>query len=166
MKDETSFTKAYRAHYAYIYSMLGRYVADVAMREDLTQQTFLKAWLHEESFRGDSSYRTWLTRIAINTALSFLTSQKLKPEYFAFKDVDPNEVYTMADTLSEVITAQEMHNLSAALDHLPPAFKTILNLQFTDNLSYQEIATHLNIPVGTVRSRLNRAKNLLKDILQ
>lgn len=165
MKDD-EFDETYRTHRSYIYWMIGRYVADIAIAEDLTQNTFIKAWLARHTFRGDSSYRTWLTAIAINTALNFLVHQKIRPEYFAYKDLDPDQVYTFSDTLSQTINAQEMNRLYAALNLLPEDMRATIVLRVLHDLDYKEIADHLKIPIGTVRSRLHRAKYLLRDILQ
>ncbi len=166
MNDKISFDQSYRAHRSYVYWMIGRFIADVAITEDLTQNTFLKAWVHRHTFRGDSSYKTWLTRIAINTALNFLVHQKIRPEYFAYRNLDPDQVYAFGDTLSQTINAQEMNKLYTAINQLPEEMKAAVILRVLYELDYKEIADYLKIPIGTVRSRLYRAKYFLKDILQ
>lgn len=160
---EQEFTQHYLANRNYVYYIVGRYVSDCATKEDLVQHTFLKAWVRRYTFRGDSTYRTWLTRIAINTCLSFLVHKSRK-----YKNYDSNYLLleSASNTLQEVISLEEVQIIYDAIAGLDSKYQQIVVLAIIYQLPYEEIAQALEIPIGTVRSRLSRARYLLKEVLR
>lgn len=168
MDERQTFEKNYRENWGKIYHMIGRFVSDAATVEDLTQHTFLRAWVKRQTFRGESSYRTWLTSIAINSALNHIKYQKCRPKYLQVEqyDQDINQFSDGINTLTRVITAQEMDHLFKAIGQLPNDMQMPLVLSVIYEHSYEEIALALEIPIGTVRSRIHRARYALKELLK
>lgn len=165
MDDRQLFEQNFRENRSKIYHMIGHYISDAATIEDLTQHTFLKAWVKRQSFRGESSYNTWLTSIAINTALTHLQYQKIRPRSTKF-DQDINTYSDGIDTLRCVITNDEFDRIFKAISSLSPTLHAPVVLNIIYGLSYDEVAQTLGIPLGTVRSRIHRARFLLKDLLR
>lgn len=162
--DAKQFEKEYKLNRRKIYYMIGRYISDACTIEDLTQHTFMKAWLYRETFRGDSSYTTWLHRIAINTALNHLKDRWERKGCFD----DKRDVEACGDaksTLATVISDDELTRLEQAICKLPEGSKDVVVLNIIHGYSYDECAAALGIPIGTVRSRLHRARFMLKDLL-
>lgn len=149
-----------------IYRAIAQYVTEAATIEDLVQITFLKAYIARETFKGQSAYSTWLYRIAINTALTFL--QKTKREV-PLNCYDPDLIDNLPDaytTEEMAITQEEMKRIYQSVNDLPSMFKEALVLHVIYGKPYEEVADRLNIPVGTVRSRIYRARFLLKERLR
>jgi len=130
---------------------------------DVSQDVFLKAYKNIRSFRGDCAFSTWLHRIAINVSRNFLRSaraRKTVPEadvlektlLFEAKEISPEQA---------VIQKEAVNRLLDALSELPPEYKETLVLRMAQDLSYSEIADILDVPIGTVRSRLSKARELL-----
>jgi RNA polymerase sigma-70 factor (ECF subfamily) len=136
---------------------------DLQLAEDAAQETFLQAWLHLSSYRPQTSLRSWLYRIAVNAATDMLRKQKrILPsdlEDLQLKDSEPGP--------EAVFSQQErMALVQKAVLSLPDACRAVLVLREYEGMSYHEIADALAIPVGTVMSRLNYARKLLKDKLE
>ncbi len=142
-----------------IYRMCG----DTQVAEDAAQETFIRAWLDLGSFRPQALLRNWLYRIAINAAIDMLRKEKrILPgdmEDFHLKDPQPGP-----ETL--FLREERTALVQKAILSLPDASRAVLVLREYEGLSYHEIADALDIPVGTVMSRLNYARSLLKDRLE
>lgn len=168
MDERQEFDKNYKINKNKIYRMIARYISDVATIEDLTQNTFVKAWLGRESFRGDSSYYTWLCSIAINTAIDYIAKHKPRLHSFSCdrlkEDMDtyPAESF---DTLDNLVIDEQVAIIWAAIEKLPRKLHDPLVLFAIYELSYEQIADSMGIPVGTVRSRIHRARFELKQLL-
>lgn len=147
-----------------IFSLIGRYVRDADEVQDVAQEAFIKAYKALPRFRGDSAFYTWLYRIAINTAKNHLVSRSRRPpgsdvevadaEYYegggALRDLDTPENAFFGEELKAVI--------ERAISELPADLRTAVTLREFDSMSYEDIAEIMDCPVGTVRSRIFRAR--------
>jgi RNA polymerase sigma-70 factor (ECF subfamily) len=150
-----------------IFSLIGRYVRDADEVQDVAQEAFIKAYKALPRFRGDSAFYTWLYRIAINTAKNHLVSRSRRPpnsdvevadaEYYdgggALRDLDTPENSYFGEELKAVI--------ERAITQLPADLRTAVTLREFDSMSYEGIAEIMNCPVGTVRSRIFRAREAI-----
>ncbi len=155
-----------------IIGLIGRYIRDSAEVYDVAQEAFIKAYRALPNFRGDSAFYTWLYRIAINTAKNHLVSQSRRPpgsdvevedaEYYggseSLKDIDTPENNLFRDELKAVV--------DRAIGQLPEDLRTAVTLREMDGLSYEEIAEVMECPVGTVRSRIFRAREAIEKAMQ
>lgn len=154
--------------------LLSRFIRDPAEVEDITQETFIKAYRALPSFRGDSAFYTWLYRIGVNTAKNFLVSQGRKlPATVNGFGTEEMENFEGADQLREVNTPeselmgkQVAQTVNQALAALPEELRTAIILREIEGLSYEEIADIMNCPIGTVRSRIFRAREAVADKLR
>jgi RNA polymerase sigma-70 factor (ECF subfamily) len=161
--DRNAFNELVCMHAQGVMNVIFRMCGDVHLAEDAAQEAFIRAWLHLGSFRVDSSLRNWLYRIALNTATDMLRKDKrIEPgdlEDFHLPDPQPGPEGTY---LQDERTAL----VQAAIASLPEASRVVLVLKEYGELSYREIAEALYIPIGTVMSRLNYARRLLKEKLE
>lgn len=161
--DRNAFNELVRIHARGVMNVIYRMCGNAQVAEDAAQETFIRAWSHLGSFRVDSSLRNWLYRIALNAATDMLRKEKhILPndmDDFSFADPQPGPegVY-----LQEERTAL----VQAAIQSLPDASRAVLVLKEYEGLSYREIADALDIPIGTVMSRLNYARKTLKEKLE
>ncbi len=154
-----------------IQRLIGRMVRDVDLVEDIAQETFIRAYRALHQFRGDSQFYTWLYRIAVNTSKKFLLELKRDPTVSenAFKpDDESNETSwsgnePMADETPEsVLAAKEIATaVNLALEVLPDDLRQALTLREIEGLSYEEISELMSCPIGTVRSRIFRAREAI-----
>lgn len=147
-----------------ILAIVGRYVKDNGEVHDVVQETFIKAYRALANFRGDSAFYTWIYRIAINTAKNHLVARGRRPPSRDV-DMDEAEFYSGADSLRDIDTPENQLMkdqleavVHAAIRALPEDLRTAVTLREMDGLSYEEIAEVMNCPVGTVRSRIFRAR--------
>jgi len=153
--------------------LINRFVRNSAEAEDLTQEAFIKAYRALPAFRGDSAFYTWLYRIGINTAKNHLLAQgRRAPTSTAF-DAEEAEAFEDASLLHEVATPenelmskQVVEVVNASLQQLPEDLRTALTLREIEGLSYEEIASVMNCPIGTVRSRIFRAREVVATNLR
>ena len=150
-----------------IQRLIGRMVRDVDLVEDIAQETFIRAYRALHQFRGDAQFYTWLYRIAVNTAKKFLLELKHDPtvseSFLANDDEDETSRKKNEPTADEgpesILAAKEIAAVvNAAMDDLPEDLRQAVTLREIEGLSYEEIATAMNCPVGTVRSRIFRAR--------
>lgn len=154
--------------------LLSRFVRDPAEVEDIAQETFIKAYRALASFRGDSAFYTWLYRIGVNTAKNFLVSQGRKqPVTITGFDAEEAKNFEGAGQLREVNTPeselmgkQVAQTVNQALEALPEELRTAITLREIEGLSYEEIADIMNCPIGTVRSRIFRAREAVAEKLR
>jgi len=146
-----------------------RYVRNPAEAEDIAQEAFIKAYRALPQFRGDSAFYTWLYRIAINTAKNAVVSRDRSPiEYNIDRNDATEESYDMQGRMKDsetpeglVLTDEIRRTVNAAIEALPEDLKTAIVLRELDGLSYEEIAAAMDCPVGTVRSRIFRAREAI-----
>lgn len=153
-----------------IQRLIGRMVRDVDLVEDICQETFIRAYRALHQFRGDAQFYTWLYRIAVNTAKKFLLELKNDPtvsESFLANDDDDETSWrknepTADDGPESILAAKEIAAVvNAAMDDLPVDLRQAVVLREIEGLSYEEIAVAMNCPVGTVRSRIFRAREAI-----
>ncbi len=155
-----------------IVSVVHRYVRDTADVHDVVQEAFIKAYRALENFRGDSAFYTWMYRIAINTAKNHLISRGRRPPATDV-DVDDAEHFAGNDNLQDFDTPESSlfcDQLQAAVENaisqLPEDLRTAVTLREMEGLSYEEIASIMECPVGTVRSRIFRAREAIDKVVK
>ena len=146
-----------------------KFVKDVQIAEDIVQDSFIKAFNALESFREDSSFYTWIYRITVNTSKNFLVSKKRKSELLnsdlseeASYEVEPVETYSPEDLLQ---ATQLKKVITETIDQLGEDTRIALTLRELDGLSYEQIADVVNCPVGTVRSRIFRGREVIDEAI-
>jgi RNA polymerase sigma-70 factor (ECF subfamily) len=155
-----------------ILKLIMRYVRDPSEALDVAQEAFLKAYRAIRSFRGDSAFYTWLYRIAINTAKNHIVAAGRKPTYYDLdlQDSDNNEVFAKLkdiDTPEHLALTEELRQtVSKAIQDLPEDLRTAILLREIEGLSYEDIAQTMECPVGTVRSRIFRAREAIDKKLK
>jgi len=162
--DKRAFDLLFGRYQHKILNLVGRYLRDPQEVEDVTQEAFIKAFKALPRFRGESAFYTWLYRIAINTAKNHLVAKSRRPPGTDV-DVSDAEFMDSADLLRESESpdaALARDELSAAIDEaiaqLPDDLRSAVTLREFDGLSYEQIAEIMDCPVGTVRSRIFRAR--------
>lgn len=167
--DQRAFELLMIKYQRRIQRLIGRMVRDVDLVEDIAQETFIRAYRALHQFRGDAQFYTWLYRIAVNTAKKALVDIKRNPvlseNSLRERDDEDNETFSIGNDLTNdetpetLFAAKEIaETVSAAMQELPQELRQALTLREIDGLSYEEIAEVMNCPIGTVRSRIFRAR--------
>ena len=155
--------------------LLSQFIRDAAEVEDVAQETFIKAYRALPSFRGDSAFYTWLYRIGINTAKNFLVTQGRRAPTMtsAGFDIEDAENFEEGSQLremntpeSELMSKQIAETVNQTLQELPEELRKAITLREIEGISYEEIATIMNCPIGTVRSRIFRAREIIAEKLR
>lgn len=149
--------------------LLSRLIRDPAEIEDVSQEAFIKAYRALGNFRGESAFYTWLYRIAVNTAKNYLAAQGRRPATVSeFSGGEDGESFSAADVVEDVATPeaallsrQVAETVNSAVEALPAELKTAITLREIEGLTYEEIAEAMNCPIGTVRSRIFRAREAI-----
>lgn len=165
--DKSAFDVLVLRYQQKVLKLVARYVRDAMEAEDVTQEAFIKAYRALPAFRGDSAFYTWLYRIAINTAKNALVSSKRRPlDYdLDLQDSSQQELHArLKDTATPehlLLTEEIRATVNGAMAELPEDLRTAIVLREIDGLSYEEIAAAMDCPVGTVRSRIFRAREAI-----
>ncbi len=167
--DQQAFALLVAKYQRRIFRLVSRFVRDPAAAEDVAQETFLRAYRAIGRFRGDSQFYTWLYRIAVNTAKRNAIAGQRSPilqESATFTDGEETfsreQQLTTMDTPEAVMASREIADtVNAAMDALPEELRTAIALREIEGLSYDEIAQLMRCPVGTVRSRIFRAREAI-----
>lgn len=169
--DQRAFELLVIKYQRRIQRLISRMVRDVDLVEDIAQETFIRAYRALPQFRGDAQFYTWLYRIAVNTAKKFLLDFKRDPtvSQSSFKqDEDGDETSwagtepTSSETPESVLAAKEVAEaVNAALEALPHDLRQALTLREIEGLNYEDISEVMNCPIGTVRSRIFRAREAI-----
>ena len=153
--------------------LLGRMIRDPAEVEDVAQEAFIKAYRALPSFRGDSAFYTWLYRIGINTAKNYLVSQGRRAPTSTELASEDAETMEDADQLRDIDTPDRLlhtkqigDTVNAAMQALPEELRNAIMLREIEGLSYEEIAVVMDCPIGTVRSRIFRAREAISERLR
>jgi len=166
--DAGAFDALVRRYQHKVVKLVLRYVRDPAEAEDIAQEAFIKAYRALPRFRGDSAFYTWLYRIAINTAKNVLASRGRSPIQYEVDRSDDDDHYDVVANLKDTATpealalTEEIRSIvTSAIDALPEDLRTAIQLRELEGLSYEEIAAAMECPVGTVRSRIFRAREAI-----
>lgn len=161
--ERNAFNELVRIHAQGVMNVIYRMCGDAQIAEDAAQETFIQAWLHLASYRPQASLRSWLYRIAVNAATDMLRKEKrILPSALEDLHLQDPQLGPEALFFQEERTAL----VKKAILALPEASRAVLVLREYEGMSYHEIAEALNIPVGTVMSRLNYARKTLRDKLE
>ena len=152
-----------------VHAIIFRYVKDIDEVNDVMQEAFIKAYRALEGFRGESAFYTWLYRIAVNTAKNYLIARNRRPPAFDINVDDSdyseeNKQLHNVDSPENILYRDELQSvINVAIENLPEDLRTALMLREFEGLSYEEIADIMDCPVGTVRSRIFRARESLEE---
>ena len=170
--DKRAFDLLIQKYQHRIVSLVTRYVSDPSEAQDVAQEAFIKAYRAIKRFRGDSAFYTWLYRIAINTAKNWIVAKNRRPPSSDIDAVDA-EQYGISDRLRETSTPENEllreeieRTVFATIANLPEDLRTAIMLREMDGMSYEEIATTMECPIGTVRSRIFRAREAIDEKLK
>jgi RNA polymerase sigma-70 factor (ECF subfamily) len=163
--DKRAFELLVSKYQRKINRLVSRLVRDAAEIEDVTQEAFIKAYRALPQFRGESAFYTWLYRIAINTAKNYLASQGRRAPTTTDNDAEEAETFDDADQLRDINTPESLlmskqvgETVSRAMEALPEELRTAIQLREIEGMSYEDIAAAMDCPIGTVRSRIFRAR--------
>ncbi len=165
--DQSAFGLLVTKYQHRLAKLVSRYVHDSSEVEDVCQEAFIKAYRAIGNFRGDSAFYTWLYRIAVNTAKNYLISQGRRPPK---SDIDADDaIQTEAGSVmretgtpeANALTKELAQTVTEAVEKLPEDLKTAITLREIEGLSYDEIAEVMGCPIGTVRSRIFRARDAI-----
>jgi RNA polymerase sigma-70 factor (ECF subfamily) len=165
--DRTAFDLLVLKYQHRIHKLVSRFVNDPSEAQDVTQDAFIKAYRALRSFRNDSAFYTWMYRIAINTAKNALVAGKRRPIDFNLDAQDPDQYERQSqlregDTPEGILLTEEIRQtVQQAMQDLPDDLRTAITLRELEGLSYEEIAAAMECPVGTVRSRIFRAREAI-----
>jgi RNA polymerase sigma-70 factor (ECF subfamily) len=170
--DKSAFDVLVRKYQHKVVKLISRYIKDPDEALDVSQEAFIKAYRALPNFRGDSAFYTWMYRIAINTAKNYLVAQGRR---LPSVDIEAQEAeqFEGASTLKEFATPERLlqrdeieQTVFSTIEKLPEDLKTAITLREIDGLSYEEIAEAMACPVGTVRSRIFRAREAIEKSLK
>lgn len=169
--DKAAFDLLVRKYQQRVINLVSRFVRDHSEVQDVAQEAFLKAYRAIDKFRGDSAFYTWLYRISVNTAKNFLIAKgRRTPEH----GIDPNDAEHFdgesrlkdIETPENLILTEEIKKMVfSAIEQLPEDLKSAITLRELEGLSYDEIADVMDCPIGTVRSRIFRAREAIDKVL-
>jgi len=170
--DKSAFDPLVQKYQNKIINLISRYVKDPNAARDVAQEAFLKAYRGLEKFRGDSAFYTWLYRIAINTAKNYLVSENRRvpdvgvdaTEAEQFGDNEP--LHEKASPERMLLTDEIRQVVMETIESLPDDLRTAIMLRELEGLSYEEIAQAMGCPIGTVRSRIFRAREAIDKRLR
>jgi len=153
--------------------LLTRFIRDPAEVEDVCQEAFIKAYRALPSFRGDSAFYTWLYRIGINTAKNYLVAMGRRAPTSTEFDSEEAESFEDADQLRDINTPESLmmtrqigDTVNESMAQLPEDLRTAITLREIEGMSYEDIAVIMNCPIGTVRSRIFRAREAISEKLR
>jgi RNA polymerase sigma-70 factor (ECF subfamily) len=170
--DKHAFDLLVRKYQHKLIGLISRYVRSHAECEDIAQESFIRAWRAIGAFRGDSAFYTWLYKIAVNTAKNHLVAQGRRPPSGDI-DVDDAEfmsggerMHDSATPERELMRQEVEQSVFSTVQALPEELRTAITLREVDGLSYDEIAVAMGCPIGTVRSRIFRAREAIDEKLR
>ncbi len=170
--DNTAFDILVKKYQNKVISLVGRYVKDPMIAQDVSQEAFIKAYRAIGNFRGDSAFYTWIYRIAINTAKNYLVAQSRRVPNHGF-DASEAEQYDSGDLLRDqttpldLIATEEIKKvIFDTIENLPDDLRIAITLREIEGMSYEDISAAMDCPIGTVRSRIFRAREAVDKVLQ
>lgn len=170
--DKRAFDLLVAKYQQRIINLVGRFVRNPNDAMDVTQEAFLKAYRALPKFRGDSAFYTWMYRIAVNTAKNYLAVQSRRPleadqDYEEIEQIDSSGVLRDQATPEHMLLRDEIQDtVIRAIEELPEDLRTAITLREVEGLSYEDIAAVMECPIGTVRSRIFRAREAIDKQLK
>ena len=165
--DDRAFDLLVLKYQSRVISTVFKYVKEKHLAEDIAQEAFIKSYKSLDSFREESSFYTWVYRIAVNTAKNYIVSSKRREEIIMTDLSEDNNYYPEKpdiDSPQDILNASELRDLIfATLSSLGEETRTALSLREFDGFSYEQIAEIVNCPVGTVRSRIFRGREMIEE---
>lgn len=171
--DKKAFELLVAKYQRKLMRLVSRLVRDPAEAEDVVQESFIKAYRALPQFRGDSAFYTWLYRIGINTAKNYLVTLGRRAPTSTDADVEEAETFDDGDYLRDINTPESMlatkqiaETVNLAMETLPEELRVAITLREIEGMTYEEIAAVMQCPIGTVRSRIFRAREAIADKLR
>lgn len=170
--DKRAFDLLVRKYQHKVIGLVSRYVKNYAECEDIAQEAFIRAWRAIGSFRGESAFYTWLYKIAVNTAKNHLVAMGRRPptDDIAIDDAvfvpGADRMQESATPERELMRQEIEQTVFSTVQSLPEELRTAITLREVDGLSYEEIAAAMGCPIGTVRSRIFRAREAIDEKLR
>lgn len=165
--DKTAYDALVLKYQSRIVNLVSRFVRNQSDALDVTQEAFLKAYRALPNFRGESAFYTWLYRIAVNTAKNYLAVQARRhadaeQDFDEIEQIEVNNALRDQETPEHLLLSEEIQStIIAAIEKLPEDLRAAITLREIEGLSYEEIATVMDCPIGTVRSRIFRAREAI-----
>jgi len=171
--DKRAFELLVEKYQRKLARLLSRFIRDPAEVEDVTQEAFIKAYRALPAFRGDSAFYTWLYRIGINTAKNYLMAMGRRAPTSTEVEAEEAEGYEEGEQLRDINTPESVllsneiaKTVNATIERLPEELRTAIQLREIEGMSYEEIAKVMDCPIGTVRSRIFRAREAIAGELR
>jgi RNA polymerase sigma-70 factor (ECF subfamily) len=173
-KDQAAYAELMKRYKKPVYHMVLKMVRNVDDAEDLTIEAFSKAFKSLHRFKKDYTFSTWLFRIATNNAIDFIRKKKLRTVSIHNSYTDDNGEAVAMDIEDEgtltpqdlAIKKQRIELMRMFVDKLPAKYQRLVKLRYFQELSYEEIATELEAPLGTIKAQLHRSRELMKELIQ
>ena len=171
--DKQAFEMLVEKYQRKLARLLSRFIRDPAEVEDVTQEAFIKAYRALPAFRGDSAFYTWLYRIGINTAKNYLMAMGRRAPTSTEVEADEAEGFEEGEQLRDINTPESMllsneiaQTVNATIEQLPEELRTAIQMREIEGMSYEDIAKAMDYPIGTVRSRIFRAREAIAEQLR
>jgi RNA polymerase sigma-70 factor (ECF subfamily) len=171
--DKQAFELLVEKYQRKLARLLSRFIRDPAEVEDVTQEAFIKAYRALPAFRGDSAFYTWLYRIGINTAKNYLMAMGRRAPTSTEVEADEAEGFDEGEQLRDINTPESLllsneiaETVNSTIEQLPEELRTAIQLREIEGKSYEDIAREMNCPIGTVRSRIFRAREAIAEQLR
>jgi RNA polymerase sigma-70 factor (ECF subfamily) len=162
--DRLAFERLYRGHVNRVFSLCARMVTDRVRAEELTQDVFVRAWEKLHLFRGESSFATWLHRLAVNVVLNDRKTEGRKRSRFEEED-EENGMDAFTGVVGMPLAPGDLLDLEAAITRLPPGARRVFTLHDVEGYKHEEIAEMLGVTTGATKAQLHRARLLLREAL-
>ena len=171
--DKRAFEMLVEKYQRKLARLLSRFIRDPAEVEDVTQEAFIKAYRALPAFRGDSAFYTWLYRIGINTAKNYLMAMGRRAPTSTEVEAEEAEGFEEGEQLRDINTPESLllsseiaKTVNSTIEQLPEELRTAIQLREIEGMSYEDIAQVMNCPIGTVRSRIFRAREAIAEQLR
>lgn len=171
--DKQAFELLVEKYQRKLARLLSRFIRDPAEVEDVTQEAFIKAYRALPAFRGDSAFYTWLYRIGINTAKNYLMAMGRRAPTSTEVEAEEAEGFEEGEQLRDINTPESMllsneiaKTVNATIEQLPEELRTAIQMREIEGMSYEDIAKAMDCPIGTVRSRIFRAREAIAEQLR
>jgi len=163
--DRRAFERLYRQHVNRVFSLCARMVADRDRAEELTQDVFVRAWEKLHLFRGESSFSTWLHRLAVNLVLNARKTESRTRSRFEENDDDAGGMDARPGVVGMPLAPGDLLDLEEAIEKLPPGARRVFVLHDVEGYKHEEIAAMLGVTSGATKAQLHRARLLLREAL-